>query len=94
LVFSSITSSGDSGQLSFQQTIRSHPSGVQRGGDLRFFHAEDVKSGTLAQYIKENVSQDVDILVTDDFRIYPKAMIEAGIHGRKHKTINSLKKSM
>ena len=28
----------------------------QRGGDLRFFHAEDCKSGTLAKYIKENVS--------------------------------------
>ena len=23
----------------------------QRGGELRFFHAEDVKSGTLAKYI-------------------------------------------
>ena len=25
----------------------------QRGGELRFFKAEDVKSGTLARYIKE-----------------------------------------
>src|SRR2546428_3055130 len=32
----------------------------QRGGDLRFFHASDVKGGTLAQYIREHVSQDVD----------------------------------
>src|SRR5215470_601666 len=37
----------------------------QRGGDLRFFHASDVKSGTLAKYIKENVSTDVDVIVTD-----------------------------
>ena len=29
----------------------------QRGGDLRFFHAEDAKSGTLAKYIKENVER-------------------------------------
>jgi transposase-like protein len=60
----------------------------QRGGDLRFFKAEDIKSGTLAKYIKENVSEDVEVVMTDDFRSYPKAMIEAGIHGRKHKTIN------
>ncbi len=29
----------------------------QRDGDLRFFKAEDVKSGTLAKYIKENISR-------------------------------------
>jgi transposase-like protein len=59
----------------------------QRGGDLRFFHAEDVKSGTLAKYIKENVRDSVEVVMTDDWPGYPKAMIEAGINGRKHKTI-------
>lgn len=59
----------------------------QRGGDLRFFHAEDVKSGTLAKYIKENVSTDVDVMVTDELQGYPKAMMAAGVHGTKHKTI-------
>jgi len=59
----------------------------QRGGDLRFFHASDIKSGTLAKYIQENVSADVDIMVTDEFPAYPKAMIKAGVHGSKHKTI-------
>ncbi len=59
----------------------------QRGGELRFFKAEDVKSGTLAKYIKENVSADVDVVMTDDFSGYPKAMIMAGINGRKHETI-------
>ena len=39
----------------------------QRGGDFRFFHAEDVKSGTLAKYVQENVSTDVDVIMTDDF---------------------------
>jgi transposase-like protein len=63
----------------------------QRGGELRFFHAEDVKSGTLAKYIKENVSQDVDVIMTDDFGGYPKALMEAGIHGSKHETINHSK---
>jgi transposase-like protein len=60
----------------------------QRGGDLRFFHAEDCKSGTLAKYIKENVSADVDVLVTDDFGAYPNAMKRAGQDAAKHKTIN------
>jgi transposase-like protein len=59
----------------------------QRGGDLRFFHASDVKSGTLAKYIAENVSADVDVMVTDEMPAYPKAMIRAGVHGSKHKTI-------
>ena len=59
----------------------------QRGGELRFFHAADVKSGTLAKYIKENVSQDVDVIMTDDFQGYPKALHDAGVLA-EHKTIN------
>src|SRR6266481_7103071 len=60
----------------------------QRGGDLRFFHAEDAKSGTLAQYIKEHISQDVDVMVTDDFGAYPNAFKRAGQDATKHKKIN------
>ena len=60
----------------------------QRGGELRFFHADDVKSGTLAKFIKENVSESVDVVMTDDWPSYPKAMIAAHVNGRKHKTIN------
>lgn len=59
----------------------------QRGGELRFFHANDVKSGTLAKYIQDNISADVDVMVTDEMPAYPKAMIGAGVHGSKHKTI-------
>ena len=59
----------------------------QRNGDLRFFHAEDAKSGTLAKYIKENVADDVDVIVTDEWMAYPQAMMQAGIHGSKHHTI-------
>jgi transposase-like protein len=58
----------------------------QRGGALRFFHAEDVKSGTLAKYIRENVSQDVDVIMTDEFQSYPKALHDAGVLA-EHKTI-------
>ncbi len=58
----------------------------QRGGETRFFHAEDAKSGTLAQYIKDNVSEDVDVIVTDEFNAYPGAMKATGLTA-KHKTI-------
>jgi transposase-like protein len=58
----------------------------QRGGDLRFFHAADVQSGTLAKYIRENVSQDVEVMVTDEFTSYPGAMKQTGLTA-KHKTI-------
>jgi transposase-like protein len=55
----------------------------QRNGDLRFFHAEDAKSGTLARYIKENVSADVEVLVTDSYPPYKFAVGELA-----HKTVN------
>lgn len=58
----------------------------QRGGELRFFHAEDVKSGTLAKYIKENISQNVDVIMTDEFAAYPNAIAKAGVL-TEHKTI-------
>jgi transposase-like protein len=58
----------------------------QRGGELRFFHAADVKSGTLAKYIKENVSEDVDVIMTDGFQGYPKALHGAGVLA-EHKTV-------
>jgi transposase-like protein len=59
----------------------------KRNGDLRFFHVDNTKAKTLAKYIKENISKDVELVVTDDSPSYPKAMIRAGIHGSKHQTI-------
>jgi len=55
----------------------------QRNGDLRFFHAEDAKSGTLQKYIAENVSTDVDVIVTDELPAYKSAVGDA-----EHKTVN------
>jgi len=60
----------------------------ERGGDLRFFHAEDAKSGTLAKYIRENISTDVDVIVTDDFVTYPSALRKAPMPAEKHKVVN------
>jgi transposase-like protein len=56
----------------------------QRGGDVRFIHAKDVKSDTIYQIIRENVSEDVDVIVTDEHPSYPFAM---GSKKDRHKTI-------
>lgn len=64
----------------------------ERGGELRYFHAEDAKSGTLAKYIRENVSSDVDVIVTDDFAAYPFAMDKAGMAHVKHEAVQHSKK--
>jgi transposase-like protein len=60
----------------------------KRDGELRFFHIKNTKSATLAKYIRENVSTDVNVIITDDWVGYPKAMMKAGIRGDQHRTIN------
>ena len=60
----------------------------QRNGDLRFFHAEDARQGTLAKYIRENVSADVEVIMTDELPAYPGAVVQAGHKGVPHKTVN------
>ncbi len=57
----------------------------KRNGALRFFHSKDAKSGTLAKYIRENISEDVEVMFTDDFYANTVAMRKAGI--KNHKTI-------
>lgn len=59
----------------------------QRNGDLRFFHAGDVKAGTLAQYIRDNTKSSVDVIITDEFSAYDAAARITGIEG-KHRSIN------
>jgi hypothetical protein len=60
----------------------------QRNGELRMFKAKDVKAGTIAQFIRENISGGVDVIMTDDFASYPFAMERAGIPRTRHETIN------
>ena len=55
----------------------------QRNGDLRFFHAMDAKTGTLARYIRANISTDVDVIVTDELPAYRKA-----VGNFSHETVN------
>ena len=57
----------------------------QRGGDVRFFHAPDIRAGTLEKYIRQNVSEDVEVFITDELRAYGRA---AKFLGARHRTIH------
>lgn len=62
----------------------------QRGGQLRLFHSADAKSGTLAKYIRENISTTVQVIITDDATAYPPAIAADPLYGDyrgKHKTV-------
>jgi transposase-like protein len=58
----------------------------KRNGDLRFFHAHDAKGGTLAQYIRENISEDMEVIFTDDASANDAAVRKA--KRTNHKKIN------
>jgi len=64
----------------------------QRNGELRLFHSKDVRAGTLAKYIRENVSEDAQVIFTDDYPSYPSAIKRAGMPSRKHRAINHSKR--
>ena len=60
----------------------------QRNGELRLFHSKDVQAKTLAQYIRENISEDAEVIFTDGYPSYPSAIKRAGTARKQHKTIN------
>jgi transposase-like protein len=57
----------------------------QRGGQLRLIHAEDAKAKTVREIIGGNISEDVEVIVTDESTIYPFALNKD--QQTKHKTI-------
>ncbi len=59
----------------------------ERGGDLRFVHVQDVTSKTLRDAALEHISQDAELLVTDEMPSYKPAM-----KGYNHKRIQHKKK--
>ncbi len=62
----------------------------ERGGDLRLFQLPDATAESLTNPIRENVSSDVQTVITDEAQAYPLAMMASGIHGSRHKTIKHL----
>ncbi len=59
----------------------------QRGGKVRFIRAKDIKATTIRQIIKDNVGEDVEMLITDESAVYQWAMRKK--HKDAHKTIES-----
>jgi transposase-like protein len=57
----------------------------QRNGELRLFRAKDAKAATVAQIIRENISETVEVLISDESAIYPWAL--DGSRKKAHKTI-------
>lgn len=60
----------------------------QRGGSVRLMHVDDVKADTLKQIAEQFVSDDVEMIVTDDFKSYPLALKK--FTGKHHRINHSL----
>jgi transposase-like protein len=58
----------------------------QRSGELRFIHAKDAKAKTVKEIIGDHVSEDVEVMVTDESAIYHFALNQE--QKKKHRTIN------
>jgi transposase-like protein len=57
----------------------------QRGGDLKLVHVPNSKIETLRKVIEEHINEDVEVILTDDYKAYPIAL--RAFLG-KHKSIN------
>jgi transposase-like protein len=57
----------------------------KRNGELRFIHASKADSKTVRQIVNENLSEDVEVIVTDESAIYPFGL--GAKHKKAHKTI-------
>jgi transposase-like protein len=58
----------------------------KRDGELRFIHAKDAKAATVKEIIGQHVSEDVDVILTDESAIYHFALDKE--QKTKHQTIN------
>lgn len=58
----------------------------QRNGELRFIMAKDVTAATIRSIIKDNVGDDVEMIITDEAAVYPWSLRTA--QQDKHRTIN------
>lgn len=57
----------------------------QREGNVKMVHVPDAKSETIRKVIEEHVHEDVEIILTDDYKAYPIAL---KAYKDKHLTIN------
>jgi transposase-like protein len=56
----------------------------QRNGELRLFHAKNVTAKSVEKFMRENLGQDVEVLFTDEFNLYPGIAKRMGL---KHKMV-------
>jgi transposase-like protein len=61
----------------------------QRGGQLRLIHVADVKAKTVREILGDNLSEDVEVIITDESAVYPFALNRE--QRTKHKTIQHKK---
>ena len=57
----------------------------KRGGDLRLIRASGATAKNIRQIINDNVSRDVEVIITDESIVYPFALDKG--QRRRHKTI-------
>jgi transposase-like protein len=58
----------------------------QRGGELRFIHASDARAKTVRAILSDNLSEDVEVIITDESKIYPTALNKE--QRKHHHTVN------
>jgi transposase-like protein len=60
---------------------------IQRGGQLRLQHVPAATVETFRDFIEENISEDVERVMTDQHRVYPTAL---GKLVDRHETVNHI----
>jgi transposase-like protein len=58
----------------------------QRNGELRFIHASDARAKTARVIIGANLSEDVEVIITDESSIYPSALNKE--QNKHHHSVN------
>ncbi len=61
----------------------------KRNGELRFIHMKDANAKSVREIVNENLSEDVDVIITDESNIYPFGL--GAKHKKAHKTIRHKK---
>jgi transposase-like protein len=56
---------------------------IKRGGELKFMHVKDATSQSIREVLTEHVSEDVDVIVTDESVLYPRALPKSQVSKRK-----------
>ena len=56
---------------------------IQRSGDLKFIHVKDSNSKAIREVMQEHVSEDVDVIVTDESVLYASGLPKTQVSKRK-----------